>query len=421
MKNYILFSYQALSSIYKDGAYSTIALNELLPYLDNHDKAIVTKTVYGVIEHNEEFSYMLKKLCKKSPRPSVRICLRIGMYYLKYMDSIPDYAVVNEIVELTKTVKKEQAGFVNATLKAYKKVMNDLPDGMEGLGIAYNIPLWLLDEYIKEYGLDKTAEIFSNKNKHTHVRLNLNRITELEFESVLAERKVNYQKTIYGYLIESTGVFANEIKRGLLTPMALNSQTICKVLVPDKAKSDVLDLCSAPGGKAVYIAENNPDITVYAVDIHEHRVNLIKDYAHRMGVTNIVANVWDSTILNNEWINKFDYVLLDVPCSGVGVLNGNPDIILNRTKEDLIAISRTQHNLIEVAQNYVKIGGRTVYSTCSNLKIENEQVVKAFLKKHTNFELENTEVLPDNASYYTFTNDKNGNDGFFVANLRRKE
>lgn len=420
MKNYILFANQALTSIYKDGAYASIVMNDLLPYLTKSDRAIVTKLVYGVIEHHEEFSFMLSKLCKKQPRPSIRIVLRLGMYLIKYMDSIPDYAVVNEMVELAKTVKKEQAGFVNATLKSYIKEKDNLPkSGMDLLSVESNLPLWLIEEYIKEYGFEKAKSIIFLKHKHTHLRLNKGKIKETEFEKLCEERNVDFVKTENGYLINSTSVFKNELERGMVTLMALDSIKICNVLVPQSANSDILDLCSAPGGKAVYLAENNPNIKVFANDIHSHRVELIKSYASRMGVTNIVPNVWDSTNLNEEWLNRFEYVLLDVPCSGVGVINGNPDIILNRTKESIIELTALQYKLLETATKYLKVGGRLVYSTCSNLKKENIEVVNKFLANNHNFELTESETLPNNAKYFTFENDIMGNDGFFVANIRR--
>lgn len=420
MKNYILFANQALTSIYKDGAYASIVMNDLLPYLAKSDRAIVTKLVYGVIEHHEEFSFMLSKLCKKQPRPSIRIVLRLGMYLIKYMDSIPDYAVVNEMVELAKTVKKEQAGFVNATLKTYIKEKDNLPkNGMDLLSVESNLPLWLIEEYIKEYGFEKAKSIINSKHKHTHLRLNKGKINETEFEKLCEERKVDFVKTEYGYLINSTSVFKDELENGMVTLMALDSIKICKVLIPQNANSDILDLCSAPGGKAVYLAENNPNIKVFANDIHSHRVDLIKSYANRMGVTNIVPNVWDSTNLNEEWLNAFEYVLLDVPCSGVGVINGNPDIILNRTKESIFELTTLQYKLLETATKYLKVGGRLVYSTCSNLKKENIDVVNKFLANNRNYELTESETLPNNAKYFTYENDTMGNDGFFVANIRR--
>lgn len=419
MKNHVLFSYQILSSIYKDGAYLSIALSDALPYLDARDRAIVTNSVYGVLEHHEEFSYFLTKLCKKTPRPSIRVCLRLGMYYIKYLNSMPSYTAVNEIVELTKTVKKEQAGFVNATLKAYIKIMNDLPTGKLGKSIEFNIPTWLLEEYTREYGEKEAERILAKRQKHTHLRVNKNRYSESEFEKYCLERSLKFTKTEYGYIVGATGDFSTLFKQGKLTLMALDSVKICRALIQEKPLSDVLDLCSAPGGKSVYIAEQNPEITVYSVDIHAHRVDLVKSYAKRMCVENIKTFVADSREINPEWLEKFAYVLVDVPCSGVGVLAENPDIILNRKKEDLAEITKTQAKLIETASRYLKKGGTMVYSTCSNLKIENEEIIGAFLKRNPEFELVENEIAGKNG-FCTFESDEKGNDGFFLSCIRRK-
>lgn len=419
MKNHVLFSYQILSSIYKDGAYLSIALSDALPYLDARDRAIVTNTVYGVLEHHEEFSYFLTKLCKKTPRPSIRVCLRLGMYYIKYLNSMPSYTAVNEIVELTKTVKKEQAGFVNATLKAYIKIMNDLPTGKLGKSIEFNIPTWLLEEYTREYGEKEAERILAKRQKHTHLRVNKNRYSESEFEKYCLERSLKFTKTEYGYIVGATGDFSTLFKQGKLTLMALDSVKICRALIAEKPLSDVLDLCSAPGGKSIYIAEQNPEITVYSVDIHAHRVDLVKSYAKRMCVENIKTFVADSREINPEWLEKFAYVLVDVPCSGVGVLAENPDIILNRKKEDLAEITKTQAKLIETASRYLKKGGTMVYSTCSNLKIENEEIVTAFLKRNPEFELVENEIA-GKSGFCTFESDDKGNDGFFLSCIRRK-
>lgn len=419
MKNHVLFSYQILSSIYKDGAYLSIALSDALPYLDARDRAIVTNSVYGVLEHHEEFSYFLTKLCKKTPRPSIRVCLRLGMYYIKYLNSMPSYTAVNEIVELTKTVKKEQAGFVNATLKAYIKIMNDLPTGKLGKSIEFNIHTWLLEEYTREYGEKEAERILAKRQKHTHLRVNKKRYSESEFEKYCLERSLKFTKTEYGYIVGATGDFSTLFKQGKLTLMALDSVKICRALIAEKPLSDVLDLCSAPGGKSVYIAEQNPEITVYSVDIHAHRVDLVKSYAKRMCVENIKTFVADSREINPEWLEKFAYVLVDVPCSGVGVLAENPDIILNRKKEDLAEITKTQAKLIETASRYLKKGGKMVYSTCSNLKIENEEIVSAFLKRNPEFELVENEIAGKNG-FCTFESDEKGNDGFFLSCIRRK-
>jgi len=411
MNNILTFAYETLNKIYKEGAYLSQALPSFSSFLNGKDRATLTRLVYGVVEKHEEFSVMLARLCKKSPRPNIRTILRIGMYLIKYSDSYPDYAAVNECVELTKTVKKEQAGFVNATLKNYIKEKDFLPqDKFERLSFTSNYPVWLIMQYFSDYGEQEALRLIGKKHKNTHIRLN-QRITDKDFQSILTEKG---KPTSHGYLVSSTEPFAPFILQGKGTVMALDSLLICDVLCKDKATDDILDVCAGPGGKSVYLAEKNPEITVYAEDVHEHRVELINKYARRMQVENIKTKVWDGTQINKEYLDRFSYVLVDAPCSGVGVVASNPDILINRSAASINELNDLQFTLLSNASLYVKKGGTLVYSTCSNLKSENQEIVKKFLQTHDNYKPYPSQLM-DDRHYKTFTNDDKGNDGFFVA------
>ncbi|MBQ7653356.1 MAG: methyltransferase domain-containing protein [Clostridia bacterium] len=415
MMSSLVFAYEVLCKVYKEGAYLSVALPPTLSFLDGKDKAKVTRIVYGVIEKHEEFTYALGKLCKKSPRPNIRVILRMGMYLLKYSDGMPEYAAVNEIVELTKGYKKESAGFVNATMKAYIKIKDELPkEKYARLACEFNYPEWLIREYFLEYGEEKALKIMGSKIKNVHIRLN-SRLPDEELKKKLEE---NGKKTKYGYLVSSTEPYAPYIVEGKATVNALDSVKICRVLVNDKANGDVLDVCAAPGGKSVYIAENNPDVKVYAYDVHPHRVELIKKYALRMQVGNVIAEVKDMREYIPEYEKRFFFVLVDAPCSGAGVVNGNPDILINKTAENVEELNALQKELLSVASRYVSSGGRLVYSTCSNLKKENEEVVNSFLETHGDFTLAESEEL--GGTQKTFENNEEGDDGFFVCLMTRK-
>ena len=414
MNSSLVFSYEVLNKVYKEGAYLSVALPQTLSFLDAKDKAKVTRIVYGVVEKHEEFSYALSLLCKKNPRPNIRVLLRVGMYLIKYSDSFPEYAAVNEIVELTKAYKRESAGFVNATLKAYIKIKDEKPkEKFARLSYEYGYPEWLIREYFEEYGEEEGMKLISPKIKNVHIRLN-SLLPDRKLKDILEKKG---KKTPYGYLVSSTDAYAPYIVEGKATVTALDSVRICKVLCPDKAEGDVLDVCAAPGGKSVYLAENNRNVTVYAQDVHPHRVELIRKYAERMKVENIRERVADSREIIPEYIGKFSYVLVDAPCSGVGVVGNNPDILINKTAENVEELITLQKELLSVASSYVKVGGRLVYSTCSNLKIEDEEVVSAFLKNRDDFVP--TQSPEIGGCQYTFKNDEEGNDGFFVALMTR--
>lgn len=416
MNNCLLFSYEILSDVYKNGAYLSVTLPRFLSTLDNKDRKIVTRTVYGVIERHEEFSYVLRSLCKKMPRPSIRIILRIGFYLAKYSDGMPDYAVVNEIVNLTKGIKKEQAGFVNATLKAYIKNKDIKPcNKLDLLSYETNRPIWLISSLIRDYGEEKGIELCRRNYKNNHLRIS----GDLKEADFLKEfnKDNSLVRTEYGFLVKSTDRFSELIKQGKATMMALDSMKICRVLTPEPTATEILDMCSAPGGKSVYLSEINPEAHIISLELHEHRAELVKSYAKRMNRSNISVRVADSTVINNEYIDRFDYCLVDAPCSGVGVIPSNPDIVLNRTEESIKELTAVQAKLLDTASRYIKKGGILVYSTCSNLCAENNGIIREFLKKHREFALDYSEELCD--CIKTFENDDKGNDGFFVARMKR--
>ncbi|NCA67563.1 MAG: 16S rRNA (cytosine(967)-C(5))-methyltransferase RsmB, partial [Clostridia bacterium] len=398
MSNYILYSYNTLNAVYREGAYAGIVLAEILPTLEQGDKALVTRIVYGAIEHHEEFSYMLEKLCIKAPKAVIKVIIRLGMYIIKYMDSIPDYAAVNEVVELTKTVgKKELAPFVNSLLKKFIAEKDNLPSGIQRICIDNNIPMWLANRYIKDYGYNMAVELIGSKGSMlTHIRNNNRLITTENLENILKKRNIDYKTTQCGFLIGSTDSIGDVLDSGKATVQALCSMLVCRALTPDAIRGKILDVCAAPGGKSIYLSELNPNASILALDIHAHRVELIKAYSSRMSAYNVTAEIYDSTYCNSEWMKRFDAVLVDAPCSGMGVRGSNPDIVLNKKESDIEALAKLQLQLLSAASKYVKAGGALVYSTCTNIKQENVGVVTAFLSENLDFVLDGMNISEEN-------------------------
>ena len=420
MNNCILFAYNILDDVYRRGAYVSVAMNDVLPTLDEHDKKQVTRLVMGVLEHEMEFAYQIGRLCAKSPKAVVRVILKLGMYLIKYTRTMPDYAAVNETVELAKAVKKDLAGMVNATLKHYIEVQDDLPEtGLESLCIRANMPAWLVARYFDQYGIEEGTRLVLSKYHHTHVRWNEKTYSRYALRNFILDHGIVAVDTPHGYLVGATEPFGDLIAEGKVTVQALDSIYICRALMEDGVKGRVLDLCAAPGGKSVYLAEHN-DCTVTACDVHPHRVALIEAYAKRMGVTNVEVVCRDGTEYVEEWASSFDAVLVDAPCSGLGVLGDNPDTLLNRSEQDIEALSKLQLRLLKTAARYVKQYGTLVYSTCTNLREENGDVVTEFLISNPMFALEGMSQLPENQGMLQFMPDAEGNDGFFVARMRRK-
>ena len=209
--------------------------------------------------------------------------------------------------------------------------------------------------------------------------------------------------------------------KDLYVVQGLPSIITCNVLGADKGK--VLDVCAAPGGKSVYLAQNS-NLDVFSCDIYAHRLDLVKKYARNYDIHNIHFCLQDGTIINDNWIDKFDYVLCDVPCSNLGVSRKKPDVFLNKSLNDAKMLAGIQYKILETSANYIKKGGILQYSTCTIIDLENKNVIEKFLKNHNDFELteikvEGINIYNDN-NLYTFYPNLTGTEGFFIARLRRK-
>lgn len=414
--------YDALCKVYKDGAYSQIQLDEALSVdgLSQEDKAYITAYFYGVIEKDTALEYFIGKLSAKRPKPAIVVLLKMGIYGARYSQT-PLYAVIDNTVTLCKEVgKKEVSGFVNAVLRKCKECpLPDKKDKALYLSVLASVPTWLAKAMIVDYGEEKaTAILTTSLLTDTHIRLNYDKITDEEFE----KKVTTFTKSKYGYYVKPE-VF-KKLKPDEFTPMSLASMiaTTCyKSLIKDGAR--VLDTCSAPGGKSVYLSSLG-NFSITACDIHPHRVELIKKYAKRMGarLDDVIVN--DATILKEEWQNTFDAVICDAPCSGIGVISSKPDILLNRKEEDIVELAKLQLKILTTSAKYLKEDGVLFYSTCTVLRRENDNVVKNFLSINPDFEVVKIEVdgvSSDKRNYVRLLPSENGTDGFFIVALKRKK
>lgn len=413
-------AYDLLSDIYKGGAYSNIALSKRL--FGEKEAALITRLVLGVLERDVELEYIISKLTDKPPKQAVKILLKMGVYCLKYMDSMPDYAVVNGIVELSKELGKQGvSGFLNATLKAAAAGdFQQLPDKGD-LSYYYSVklskPLWLVKRVFGNYSEADALKILDAKSyEYSHIRPNLRVVGLDELEALLTKKRIECFKSKAGGLYVKDGMTIKELMSGGRVTYQSEASMYAVAALGVQNYTNVLDLCAAPGGKTVYASELNRNGTVTATDIHPHRVELIKSYAERMKATNVTASVLDGTVLNRNFINRFDSVLVDAPCSGIGVIAKQPDILLNRQPADVKELSEIQTKLLDNAAEYVRDGGALVYSTCTVLKEENDFVVNAFLNTHPQFKLDKMDVPFDNDGKVQLL-PKDGLDGFFIARM----
>ncbi len=412
MVNWFYDCYTVLNKVYSEKAFFKQALNGTA--IEEKNRALTVKTCYGVLDKDIELSYYIKELTDKSPKLVVRTILKISMYAIKYLNK-QGYAVTKNAVELTKKLGKGGAsGFVNAFLRRFIGYKFTYPtDDVKSLSIKYSYPEFAVKELISSYGIDRTESILSAENTLTTLCF-----YAVDGEKYLTENGVNFEKTPFTNVFLCKRFTRNsDYDLGVYTYQALGSVAICEVVEPCQK---LLDCCSAPGGKSVRLSYKCKEITSW--DIHGHRVGLIEDYKRRMHRENIFPSVNDAKIFDGKFVNAFDGVLCDAPCSGLGVVNDNPDIKLNRDENSIAELNDEQLAILKTVSNYVKTGGYLYYSTCSVLDKENDGIICKFLAENCGFEVQKiTSELPFERKKHglQFLPDISGGNGFYVAKLKR--
>lgn len=412
MINYFYDCYQILNKVYSEKTFVKQAINSTL--IEEKNRLATIKTVYGVLDKDIELSYYLSKLVEKSPKLAIRTILKISMYCIKYLGK-KEYAVVSNAVELTKKLGKAGAsGFVNAFLRKFIKTKVEFPkEKTEFLSVKYSYPYFAVKKLVDCYGFERTENIISS-----HTTENTLFFPSIDGEKYLTDLGVTFRKTPF----ENTFLVSNFVRnedydRGLYTFQALGSTAICSVVEPCE---NLLDCCSAPGGKSIRLSYKCANVTAW--DIHPHRVNLIEEYKTRMAVKNVTTSVKDSKVFDKKYEKYFDTVLCDAPCSGLGIVNDNPDVKLNRTEEDVKGLMEEQYAILSNVSKYVKMGGYLVYSTCSILPCENYGVIDKFLSANSNFEIcsINSELAHEDVNgTNVFLPDISSGAGFYVAKMKR--
>ena len=425
----------ALIACRKDGAWSNGALKEFISRdrLDPRDAGLATRLCYGVIQNRGKLDFYLQQLLKgklKDLQPVVRDILHLGLYQIYELDKIPDSAAVNESVRLAKQYSKnpKAASLVNGVLRNAVRTKGQLEEP-KSYADKYSHPdelISLLKGNLAKGTLEPML-IANNAAPQTVVQVNLLKTTrEALAESLAAEGVTTHP---HGWMenclvLSGTGSMENlrSFKEGhfYVQDPASKLSVLC-AKVPENA--NVLDCCAAPGGKsfATAIAMKGTG-SIISCDVHEHKVGLIQNGAERLGLTNITARAQDATAFVPEWENQMDVVITDVPCSGLGIIRKKPDI----RYKNLAAMAELPQLQLQILSNqsrYVKPGGTLLYSTCTVLKRENEEVVQAFLETHPDFYLEPLDLpeeFPENTSgMLTLIPGQHDTDGFFICRLRR--
>ena len=426
MKKHIEQAQRILTKVFSDGTYSNMA------FYGEKVSDMATRLVYGVLEENVKIDYILAQLLDKKPKNSILYLLKIGVYALENLTDVPKFAIVSECVETCKAIGKGGAsGFVNAVLKKVADKQFAMPSESDKnyLSVTYSKPQWFIDKMLDEYGKDVTLAMLKEPVRDSeHLRINSRLATADDVEFLLKKSKTPYEKSeVGGYIVRATDAVGRMFDKGLVTYQSPSSMLAVLALGANDGDT-LLDVCSAPGGKAVYMSELCPHSHITACDVHEHRVALIQKYKNRMHVPNVKAIKMDGTVFDESMQNRFDGVLVDAPCSCFGTYKKHPDVFLSRTDESEDEICKTQLEILSNVARYVKKGGAMVYSTCTLFKKENDEVVQKFLasEQGNDFCLEKICGLKDvDGGKYV---DNGGEiqilphaeyDGFFIAKLRR--
>lgn len=431
-------AFDILYKIYKDSAYSNLALDSFLDAssYSGADRAFVCALVYGVCERTITLDYQLSLYLTqplKKLKPQVLTVLRMGAYQILFMDKVPVSAAVNESVKLAKNNSAAfAAGLVNAVLRKVAAAGLKLPKDENSLSfrsVKYSCPEWMLKLWSDSYGkenADKIAE-FSLGAPQTVIRVNTLKtdcdslLASLSKKGIAASKSNTAENAL---ILEKPGSLKNldEYKNGLFHVQDTASQLCCKALGA-KSGETVLDICSAPGGKTFTVAEmmdGGGNIT--ACDIYPSRLSLIEDGAKRLGIKSIHTLLNDGSVYNKD-LPLADKILCDAPCAGLGVIRRKPEIRF-KTAAEVDKLPEIQYSILTISAKYLKPGGVLVYSTCSLNKKENEDVFYRFLGEHKDFEpirvLPEVERAAEDGDTLTLMPHIHGSDGFFISAFRRR-
>ncbi|MEW6739161.1 MAG: 16S rRNA (cytosine(967)-C(5))-methyltransferase RsmB [Nitrospirota bacterium] len=424
-----------LNKIFNKGIKPKEALDELSGDLDKRDRAFLMEIVYGVLRYRDYLDYMLKDFLKKPSglSPNTLNNLRAAVYQLKYM-RVPEWAVVDEAVNLERFNQGKRA-LVNAVLRNFLRHKDEIKDPSkddpaEYISITTSHLRWLVKRWIKRFGFDEALKLAEANNRIPPVVL---RAESAEKREEMLKKFAEKGIEAYPTEFSPVGIVLKEF------PAALNSELLThNLFVQDEAAQlvayflnplpheRVLDACAAPGGKTTHIAQMMKDSgEIIAVESEEKRIRQLKENVSRLGLRSIKVIHGDVKSLD---VARFDRILLDAPCSSIGVIRRNPDVKYRHTKKDLIGYKENQLDMLRAVSRFLKTGGIMVYSVCSTEPEEGEEVIKEFLHSNPDFSiiegdhdfLKPFEVLDkDGHLFYRTFPHRHNMDGFFAARLKR--
>lgn len=420
-----------LMEVTEHQGYSHIILRDVLnkyAYLSRQERAFIARISEGTLERMLEMDMILNQFSKtkvKKMKPVIRNILRMSVYQIKYMDSVPDSASCNEAVKLA--VRRGLGGlkgFVNGVLRNISRNKDQIrypleeKEPEEYLSVTCSVPLWIVQQWTQEYGYDRTKQMCQSflESAPLSIRTNLQQTTpqhlkeKLEKEGVSVEEnpEFSYAFFISGYdRLDALEAF----REGLFSVQDMASMYVAEA-ADVQPGAYVIDVCAAPGGKSMHLAEKLQGTgMVEARDLTEYKVDLMEENIARCQLKNMKAVQWDATMKDTDSVEKADVVIADLPCSGLGVMGRKPDIRYRVTPEDVQALAALQRKILSVVQEYVKPGGTLVYSTCTVTRAENDGNVQWFGEQYPEFQFENMRQLYPGEGRH---------DGFFIAKWKKQ-
>lgn len=424
-----------LMEVTEEKKYSHLVLRSVLEkyqYLDKQERAFLTRVAEGTIQRGIELDYILNQYSKvkvEKMKPVIRNILRMSVYQLKYMDAVPASAACNEAVKLA--VKKGFAqlkGFVNGVLRNISRNLDNISypdksaDNISYFSVRYSMPEWIVKQWINDYGEVQTEKILDAfmQESFVTIRTNLLKTTPVELKKRLETEgvcvqpvsKEQFPELSYAFCVSGFDYFnaLESFREGLFYVQDISSMLLAELSAP-KEGDYIIDVCAAPGGKSIHLAEKlNGTGVVEARDLTEYKVGLIEENIRRHQLSNVKAVQMDASVFDEESKEKADIVIADLPCSGLGVLRKKTDIKYKMTRETEEELVLLQRKILNTVCHYVKAKGTLLYSTCTIDKQENEDNIAWFLAEHKNFKLEKMQQIFPGETY---------GDGFFLAKLRK--
>ncbi|MCR1898169.1 16S rRNA (cytosine(967)-C(5))-methyltransferase RsmB [Irregularibacter muris] len=451
MKNNILvdrpreIALKVLYDVNVNNAYSNISLKNALNTSDLSaiDRAFITQLVYGVVRNKSRIDWIISKFSKtpiKKISPWVQNILRLGIYQIVFLDKVPKSAAVNESVKLGKKYGHHKiGGYINGVLRHIIRansgdLMPERNDEIKYLSIIYSHPKWLVKKYIEDFGPIAAKEILEKNNLSPDITIRTNtlKISREELMELLSQEGFEVKKGKWcaeAIIVHNISNIEDSpsFKKGLFQIQDQSSMLVAHILNPLEDQL-VIDTCAAPGGKTTHIAQIMKNTgKVIARDIYQHKLTIVKKNVERLGITNIQLEDFDALKIDEKLFNKADRVLVDAPCSGLGIIRRKPDLKWNKNPEDIASIREMQIKILQNASNYVKKDGFLVYSTCTINPEENQDIIEGFLDSNSSFKLLPIEAIADpmktheeiQKGYLQIFPHVDDIDGFFICRMQR--